>query len=71
MKNAVGWIIIAGFIFIVAFFMGLIIRQGVDYRLGYIDCLLDMQNNRSAKYVLKTQGNGETVWIKNTEEQSK
>lgn len=68
MKNDVGWIIIAGFVFIVAFFMGFIIRHGIDYRLGYIDCLLDTQNNRPAKYVLKKQGNGETVWMENTEE---
>ena len=66
MKNDIGWIIIVGFASLVAFLFGIVVRHNVDFRCGYIECLLDMQNNKPMKYVLKKQTNGETIWVEST-----
>jgi hypothetical protein len=46
-------------------------RFGDSYKNGYTQALVDAKQGKPAKYVLKKQGNGETVWMENTEEQSK
>jgi hypothetical protein len=67
-KSDIGWIIIVVFAISAAFLAGVIIRHNVDFRLGYIECLLDTQNNKPMKYVLKKQANGETIWVENKEQ---
>lgn len=67
MKSDIGWIIIVGFSVLAAFLAGIIVRHGVDFRDGYIECLVDIQNNKPMRYVLKKQADGETRWVKNTE----
>lgn len=64
MKCDIGWIIILGFVSLVVFLFVIAVRHNIDYRLGYIECFLDMQNNKPMKYVLKKQTNGETIWVK-------
>lgn len=67
MKSDIGWIIL----FIVAcgltFVCGVAARGNYDLRRGYIECLVDIQNNKPMRYVLKKQEDGETRWAKNTE----
>lgn len=68
MKGDVGWIIIVVFSVLAAFLAGIVVRHTVDFRHGYIACLLDIQNNKPMKYVLEKQANGETRWVENTEQ---
>lgn len=60
-------VIVVLFSVLAAFLSGAIIQNGIASRDGYIACLLDIQNNRLMRYVLKKQTDGETRWVKNTE----
>lgn len=68
MKSDIGWTIIVGFSVLAAFLAGAVIQHKVDCRDGYIECLVDIQNNKPMKYVLQKQANGETIWVKNKEQ---
>ena len=56
-------------IFLIGFMAGE--RFGDSYKNGYTQALVDAKQGKPAKYVLKKQGNGETVWMENTEDQNK
>lgn len=47
---------------IVGLLVGLITAYHITYEVAYIDCLLDQQAGRPAKYELIQQENGETKW---------
>lgn len=68
MKDDIHWLIILGFACIILFFAGASAGAAVGLRRGYIACLLDIQNNKPMRYVLKKQANGETRWVENTEQ---
>ena len=68
MDRGIVLIVIVGlFSVLAAFLAGAIIQNGIAFRDGYIACLLDIQNNKPMRYVLKKQTDGETRWVKNTE----
>jgi hypothetical protein len=62
-------LVIVVFIFLFGFTAGE--RFGDSYKNGYTQALVDAKQGKPAKYVLKKQCNGETVWMENTEEQNK
>ena len=56
---------------ILAFFVGVVVGtitgKAITEQKCYIDCLLDIQNEKQPKYVLVKQGNGEVKWQYNKE----
>lgn len=67
MKSDICWVIILVISCIITFCCGVAAKCSYSLGQGYIECLVDIRNNRPMKYVLKKQANGETRWVKNTE----
>lgn len=67
MKSDIGWIILLIFACGFTFVCGVAVRGNYNLRRGYIECLVDIQNNKPMRYVLKKQADGETRWVENTE----
>ena len=66
MKSDIGWLIIIGFVCVAMFLLGTVAGADAGLRDGYIACLVDIQNNKPMKYVLKKQADCETRWVENT-----